>query len=638
MLGTLLLLALPAGSDAAVKHGMIALVPGASNTPDSQVTESDKARLEAIRAAGATDLRIPAIWAYADRLGTVNAVDGFDWEYQDRIIGALARAGLRPYPYFGYPPPSCSMAPRHTLGGNPNLAVCGSKASTFIYAFVRRYGRGGSFWAANPEIPPQPIHNFEAWNEPNLTGGTWHVNDREAGQPEEYAGLYVTVRQAAHMADPAIVVSFGSLAPLIRGSEAGTWSDPVEFLRRSVASRSNLQIDAISYHPYLAFVKSKGPIGHVVFHMRRMAAAMRSLGLGDTRLELTELGIPSEARFLPPPDDSIYLTDQQRAATLSSLMSRTLHGDCGNVGSVFPIVWNAPRQVSWAEVQTGLGSHAYYEVDKLRLTDMEDRLLPPAQAVIDAYASDPQGAVWPLCRPLTVQEPAARELTWPRDDIAVPCAVGHPGITRCEVRVLYGTAVVAQGSATAAGTAASTVTVDAPVTSRGRDVFAAKGPKARLSLAVELTATHVSGDTAKRAGAPGDLVLNYDPPSGFQNETIDGVAPPRLPPGPCDSGSLGGNGNDVLRGAPSGESIRGLAGDDRIDGRGGADCLGGDAGRDDLRGGTGPDRLYGGRGNDYIRAEGGARDRVDCGSGRDVAVVDRADRVRGNCERIVRRG
>jgi hypothetical protein len=46
--------------------------------------------------------------------------------------------------------------------------------------------------------------------------------------------------------------------------------------------------------------------------------------------------------------------------------------------------------------------------------------------------------------------------------------------------------------------------------------------------------------------------------------------------------------------------------------------------------------LAGGSGNDHISARDSVRDRVDCGSGRDTAVVNRSDRVR-RCETVRRR-
>jgi RTX calcium-binding nonapeptide repeat (4 copies) len=126
---------------------------------------------------------------------------------------------------------------------------------------------------------------------------------------------------------------------------------------------------------------------------------------------------------------------------------------------------------------------------------------------------------------------------------------------------------------------------------------------------------------------------------------------------------------DVLHGDASHDVICGRGGGDVIHGLGGNDTLFGDrcgqgaraagrtgsaaaaSGRDRLFGGRGHDRLFGhghadlldggpgrdllhsGPGHDTFLARDGARDRVICGEGRDVARVDRRDRVSG-CERV----
>ena len=54
-----------------------------------------------------------------------------------------------------------------------------------------------------------------------------------------------------------------------------------------------------------------------------------------------------------------------------------------------------------------------------------------------------------------------------------------------------------------------------------------------------------------------------------------------------------------------------------------------------IRTGAGSDRIFGLAGNDVIRARNGFRDVVDCGPGRDIAIVDRVDVVR-RCERVLR--
>jgi len=111
---------------------------------------------------------------------------------------------------------------------------------------------------------------------------------------------------------------------------------------------------------------------------------------------------------------------------------------------------------------------------------------------------------------------------------------------------------------------------------------------------------------------------------------------------------------DTLRGTPRGDRLLGRGGRDRLFGLGGRDCLDGGPGADRLRGGRdrdtltgrgGNDFLHGGGGRDVLRggagrdrvvARGNAADVVDCGRGRDVALVDAADRVR-RCERVRRR-
>jgi Tol biopolymer transport system component len=125
--------------------------------------------------------------------------------------------------------------------------------------------------------------------------------------------------------------------------------------------------------------------------------------------------------------------------------------------------------------------------------------------------------------------------------------------------------------------------------------------------------------------------------------------------GNCANLQTGTNGPDTLTGTFAGDRLRGLRGNDRLNGAAGNDCLEGGAGNDRLTGGTGNDRLFGGSGrdlltggpgrnayfagagNDTVRARNGRREVINCGKGRrDLAVVDRRDRVRG-CERVRRR-
>jgi Ca2+-binding RTX toxin-like protein len=79
---------------------------------------------------------------------------------------------------------------------------------------------------------------------------------------------------------------------------------------------------------------------------------------------------------------------------------------------------------------------------------------------------------------------------------------------------------------------------------------------------------------------------------------------------------VGGGLEDTLFGSAGPNLLNGRAGEDYLDGAGGAG-----------------DDLIGGSAIDVVRTRDGQRDAARCGRGKDLAIVDRADRVTGSCER-----
>jgi hypothetical protein len=70
---------------------------------------------------------------------------------------------------------------------------------------VRRYGPGGDFWGANPDIPEHPIRAWQIWNEPNLP-----VYWPDGPDPAAYVRLLDAVSRGIKRADSrASVVSAG---------------------------------------------------------------------------------------------------------------------------------------------------------------------------------------------------------------------------------------------------------------------------------------------------------------------------------------------------------------------------------------------------------------------------------------------
>jgi RTX calcium-binding nonapeptide repeat (4 copies) len=103
-------------------------------------------------------------------------------------------------------------------------------------------------------------------------------------------------------------------------------------------------------------------------------------------------------------------------------------------------------------------------------------------------------------------------------------------------------------------------------------------------------------------------------------------------------------------GTPKGDRLIGTKGNDTLTGRGGVDRLIGKGGRDVLIGGGGEDSLRGdggqdsfnmvdgepvkANGRDRIYARDGQRDSINCGAGRDLAVVDAAEDGVYDCEAV----
>jgi Ca2+-binding RTX toxin-like protein len=95
---------------------------------------------------------------------------------------------------------------------------------------------------------------------------------------------------------------------------------------------------------------------------------------------------------------------------------------------------------------------------------------------------------------------------------------------------------------------------------------------------------------------------------------------------------VGTKGDDVLKGRSGTDNLIGKGGRDVLIGGGGKDALHGDGGRDEfnMRGGV---RLAA-KGRDRIYARDGHPDSINCGAGRDLAVVDEVEDGIYDCESV----
>jgi RTX calcium-binding nonapeptide repeat (4 copies) len=141
-----------------------------------------------------------------------------------------------------------------------------------------------------------------------------------------------------------------------------------------------------------------------------------------------------------------------------------------------------------------------------------------------------------------------------------------------------------------------------------------------------------TGGSEALSGTAGNDVIE----GAHGNDVIHGApGNDRICGGPGNDVIQGGPGNDMIEGGNGNDVIHGGPGNDVIYGGNGNDVIYGGPGNDVIHGGNGNDVIEGGRGSDTIYAADGRRDLIDCGAGRDTAIVDPHDTVAGNCERVI---
>jgi Ca2+-binding RTX toxin-like protein len=127
------------------------------------------------------------------------------------------------------------------------------------------------------------------------------------------------------------------------------------------------------------------------------------------------------------------------------------------------------------------------------------------------------------------------------------------------------------------------------------------------------------------------------PPTGTTPRPPSPSPTPHVIEGTAKADHLTGtNKADVINGLGGNDVIHALGGNDTVNGGTGNDTIFGGAGNDKLTGGPGKDKIYGGAGADTIHVRDGARDVVDCGTGKDTVYADRSDAVAHNCEAVHR--
>ena len=273
-------------------------------------------QLDSLGRTGIPVARVDATWHSVEPYGPY---PGFarNWVAADRIAGALALRHIRWFPILGYATPWSTSVGGIDKAGPANHAYFASYAA----GVAQRFGPGGTFWEAHPELPYLPVTAMELWNEPNLRA-YWRPEPDAA----TYASLYLATRSAVREVQPDVKVITGGSSP---------YTQPEAFLRTMFTARPDLagNLDGVGIHPYAA-----GPaqVMDVIVSIRQ---TLRSLGAGGVPIAATELGWP---RPNQSPNAAFAIPDATRAGDIGLISDALPVSDC-NVDRLLMFTWTTPE-------------------------------------------------------------------------------------------------------------------------------------------------------------------------------------------------------------------------------------------------------------------------------------------------------
>lgn len=232
------------------------------------LTAARSARRRTMRAqhrAGARILRQLFDWS------RIESVPGrYDLRAYDRLVEDAARAGMDLLPVL-------FRAPRFRALPGSGRAVARpldlDAMAPLARLLARRYGPGGTFWRAHPDVAAHPVHAWQIWNEPNLDL-YW------GGRPDvrAYARLLRSSAAAIRAVDPRAEIVTAGLPNSRLGVPLTT------FVRGLYDAGAGDAIDTVAVNLY-----ATTPNG-VLVDVRRVRQTMIEAGDATARVWITEFG------------------------------------------------------------------------------------------------------------------------------------------------------------------------------------------------------------------------------------------------------------------------------------------------------------------------------------------------------------
>lgn len=250
-------------------------------------------QFQRLKAGGVDSVRIPIGWSAVQP-----TKDGApDWSSVDPLVSGATRAGIQALP-FVYGAPSWAVASvvvpgSHGTATAPKTLPVKSGAqrsawTNFLQLVVARYGPGGSFWAANPDLVEQPLRTWQIWNEQNFKYFVVRPN------PADYGKLLNISYGAIKSVDPAAKLILGGMFAEPR--EAQFKAKPpqayfaTEFLDQLYLTTPGIKskFSGVALHPYTGDYRKLTP------EIEAFRTVLKENGDAGKGLWITEIGWSSE--------------------------------------------------------------------------------------------------------------------------------------------------------------------------------------------------------------------------------------------------------------------------------------------------------------------------------------------------------
>jgi hypothetical protein len=243
--------ALLVGSSASAGHAKRAKAPADfyGVVPQTGLSPADMQRMGT---ANVGVLRIIINWSSID---PTSADNDNNWSGLDGLMLEAAKNGFELQPFIFGTPAWVAQGLDHYNCSGEACTIFAPKSPAALAAFqkftaetVARYGPGGTFWAEHPEVTPDPITDWQAWNEQNSK--TFFAPKPKA---KNYVKLVKAFAAGVRSVDPSANVLLGGMA-LLSGSHKAIPGD--EFLADIYnVKKSTKYFDGVAIHPYGASKK-----------------------------------------------------------------------------------------------------------------------------------------------------------------------------------------------------------------------------------------------------------------------------------------------------------------------------------------------------------------------------------------------